>query len=136
MSSNLSLLKIALLLFALLPCVNLKNALAKKPNILFIAVDDLNHWVGYTGRNTQCKTPNIDRLAAMGVSFTNAHCAAPACGPSRAALWSGIRPHSSGCYLNADPWKEHIAEGLNLNAHLKTHGYYTCLLYTSPSPRD
>ena len=44
----------------------------RKADILFIIVDDLNHWVGYTGRNTQCKTPNIDRLAAMGVSFTNA----------------------------------------------------------------
>ena len=121
-------LKIALLFFVLLPYTGLKNVLAKQPNILFIAVDDLNHWVGYTGRNPQCKTPNIDRLAAMGVSFTNAHCAAPACGPSRAALWSGIRPHSSGCYLNADPWKNHIAEGLNLNAHLKNHGYYTAAM--------
>jgi len=72
-----------------------RPAVAKPPNVLFIPVDDLNHWVGYTGRNPQCKTPNIDRLAAMGVSFTNAHCAAPACGPSRAALWSGIRPHTS-----------------------------------------
>ena len=118
----------SLLIFIVLACTGFGNLLAKQPNILFIAVDDLNHWVGYTGRNTQCKTPNIDRLAAMGVSFTNAHCAAPACGPSRAALWSGIRPHSSGCYLNADPWKEHIAEGLNLNAHLKTHGYYTAAM--------
>ncbi len=128
MDRNFSLLKTALLLFFLFPCVNLKSALAKKPNILFIAVDDLNHWVGYTSRNAQCKTPNIDRLAAMGVSFTNAHCAAPACGPSRAALWSGIRPHSSGCYLNADDWKNHIAEGLNVNAHLKKHGYYTAAM--------
>ena len=128
MDRNFSLLKTTLLLFFLFPCVNLKSALAKKPNILFIAVDDLNHWVGYTSRNAQCKTPNIDRLAAMGVSFTNAHCAAPACGPSRAALWSGIRPHSSGCYLNADDWKNHIAEGLNVNAHLKKHGYYTAAM--------
>ena len=101
---------------------------AKQPNVLFIPVDDLNHWVGYTGRNPQCKTPNIDRLAAMGVSFSNAHCAAPACGPSRAALWSGIRPHTSGCYVNGDPWKKHIAEGLNLNAYFKKHGYFTAAM--------
>lgn len=104
------------------------SAQATSPNVLFIPVDDLNHWVGYTGRNPQCKTPNIDRLSKLGVSFTNAHCAAPACGPSRASLWSGIRPHSSGCYLNADPWKRHIAEGLNLNAHFKKNGYYTAAM--------
>ncbi|MCP4853920.1 MAG: sulfatase [Fuerstiella sp.] len=104
------------------------SATAKSLNVLFIPVDDLNHWVGYTGRNPQCKTPNIDRLAAMGVSFTNAHCAAPACGPSRAALWSGIRPHSSGCYVNGDPWKRHIKEGLNLNAHFRKNGYYTAAM--------
>ena len=45
----------------------------KKMNILFIPVDDLNHWITYFGRNNQCKTPNLDRLSAMGVSFTNAH---------------------------------------------------------------
>jgi arylsulfatase A-like enzyme len=105
-----------------------QSASAEPPNVLFIPVDDLNHWVGYTGRNPQCKTPNIDRLAAMGVSFTNAHCAAPACGPSRAALWSGIRPHTSGCYVNADPWKRHIKEGLNVNAHFRKNGYYTAAM--------
>src|SRR5215470_12925782 len=64
----------------------------KKPNVLFIAVDDLNHWVGHLGRNPQTKTPNIDRLAKMGVTFTRAFCAAPVCNPSRAALMSGLRP--------------------------------------------
>ncbi|HZJ15391.1 MAG TPA: sulfatase-like hydrolase/transferase, partial [Chthoniobacteraceae bacterium] len=71
-------------LFAL-PGVPL-HALEKKPNVLFIAVDDLNHWVGHLGRNVQTKTPNIDRLASMGVAFTHAYCAAPVCNPSRAAL--------------------------------------------------
>ena len=58
---------------------------ARKPNVLFIAVDDLNHWVGYLGRNPQTITPNIDRLAARGVRFTRSYCAAPVCNPSRAA---------------------------------------------------
>jgi hypothetical protein len=56
-----------------------------KPNILFIAVDDLNHWVGYLGRNPQTLTPNMDRLAKRGVWFTRSYCAAPVCNPSRAA---------------------------------------------------
>jgi arylsulfatase A-like enzyme len=95
-----------------------------KPNILFIAVDDLNHWVGYTGRNPQTKTPNIDRLSKMGVSFTHAYCAAPLCNPSRAALMSGKRPSTSGCYLNSQNWKNYIPEGLGLTATFKQAGYY------------
>ncbi len=45
---------------------------AQRPNVLFIAIDDLNHWVGHLGRNKQVQTPNIDRLAARGVTFTRA----------------------------------------------------------------
>ena len=52
-----------------------------KPNVLFISVDDLNDWIGCLGGHPQSKTPNIDRLAASGVLFTNAHCPAPACNP-------------------------------------------------------
>jgi arylsulfatase A-like enzyme len=59
----------------------------------------------------------------MGVSFLNSHCAAPACGPSRAALFSGLRPSTSGCYHNHDPWKQHIPEGISLNASFKKAGY-------------
>ena len=56
---------------------------AKRPNVLFIAVDDLNHWVGYLGRNPQTITPNMDRLAARGVRFTHSYCLAPVCKPAR-----------------------------------------------------
>ena len=97
---------------------------ADRPNVLFIAVDDLNHWVGYTQRNLQARTPNIDRLAKMGVSFTNAHCVAPACEPSRAALFSGLRPTETGCYLNGHKWKQHIREGISLPATFRKAGYY------------
>jgi len=95
-----------------------------RPNVLFICVDDLNHWVGYTKRNPQVRTPNIDRLSARGVSFTNAHCAAPACEPSRAALFSGMRPTTTACYRNGDTWKEHVPEGVSLNATFRKAGYY------------
>lgn len=96
----------------------------QRPNVLFIAVDDLNHWVGYTGRNPQSKTPNIDRLSKMGVSFTRAYCAAPLCNPSRAALMSGKRPSTTACYQNADNWKEYIPEGIGLAATFKKAGYF------------
>ena len=71
-----------------------------KPNVLFIAVDDLNDWIGCLDGHPQAQTPNIDRLAARGVLFTNAHCAAPACNPSRAALFSGLMPHETKVWAN------------------------------------
>jgi len=63
-------------------------AAAERPNVLFIAIDDLNDWVGCLGGYPQVKTPNIDRLAKRGVLFTHAHCAAPPCNPSRAGTTS------------------------------------------------
>lgn len=96
----------------------------KRPNVLFIAVDDLNHWVRHLGRNPQALTPNIDRLARKGVTFTSAHCAAPACNPSRAALLSGLRPSTSGVYLNSHDWRPHIPVELTLPSHMRKHGYF------------
>jgi arylsulfatase A-like enzyme len=98
---------------------------ADKPNVLFIAVDDLNHWVGHLGRNRQTKTPNLDRLAAMGVSFSNAHCAAPLCNPSRAALLSGKRPGMSGIYQNDQPYEAVLSPQDSLVTRFKEAGYAT-----------
>ncbi|MFP6895288.1 MAG: sulfatase [Roseibacillus sp.] len=97
---------------------------AQKPNVLFIAVDDLNAWVTHLGRNQQARTPNIDRLAKMGTTFSRAYCAVPACNPSRAALMSGQRPWTTACYLNGNPWKAHITEGFGLSAQFKKAGYH------------
>jgi arylsulfatase A-like enzyme len=62
-----------------------------RPNVLFIAVDDMNDWIGCLGGHPDTKTPHLDALAARGVLFTTAHCAAPLCNPSRAALMTGLR---------------------------------------------
>lgn len=70
------------------------------PNVLFIAVDDLNDWIGCLDGHPQAHTPNIDRLAARGMLFRNAHCAAPACNPSRAAVFSGRMPGVTGVWSN------------------------------------
>lgn len=72
----------------------------ERPNVLFIAVDDLNDWIGCLEGHPQALTPNIDRLANAGVLFTNAHCAAPACNPSRAAVFSGQMPTRTGVWSN------------------------------------
>jgi arylsulfatase A-like enzyme len=98
---------------------------APRPNILFIAVDDLNHWVGHLGRNPQARTPNIDRLAAMGVTFTRAYCAAPVCNPSRAALLSGRRPGTTGVYDNQNPYTGVIQPAESLVTQFKNAGYET-----------
>lgn len=70
----------------------------KKPNVLFIAVDDLNDWINPAalGGLPGLKTPNFDRLAKMSMSFTNAHVASPACAPSRVAIMTGVHPAKSG----------------------------------------
>ena len=71
---------------------------ADQPNVLMICVDDLNDWVGFLGGHPQTKTPNMDALAAKGINFTNAHCTAPGCSPSRNALLLGVEPYRSGLY--------------------------------------
>ncbi len=93
------------------------------PDILFIAVDDLNDWTGHLAGHPQARTPNIDRLVSRGVVFTNAHCAAPACNPSRAALMSGLRPWQTGIYTNGDPAGPVLANVQTLNRHFMTNGY-------------
>src|SRR6266540_2942382 len=100
------------------------SANPSRPNVLFIAIDDLNHWVKHLGRNDQVITPNIDRLAKRGVTFTRAYCAAPVCNPSRAALMSGLRPSTSGVYDNGTDWRPHIPESITLTTHFRDHGYY------------
>lgn len=70
------------------------------PNVVFIAIDDLNDWNEAYGGHPDAVSPNIARLADMGMVFTSAYCNAPACRPSRTALMSGLRPSTSGIYFN------------------------------------
>jgi arylsulfatase A-like enzyme len=86
---------------------------APRPNVLFFAIDDQNDWIGCLGGHPQVKTPNIDRLAARGTLFTNAHCQAPLCNPSRSSLLTGLRPSSTGIYG--------LTPGIRDVAELKQH---------------
>lgn len=113
--------------------------LPAKPNVLFIAIDDLNHWVHYLGRNEQVKTPNLDRIAQRGVRFTHAYCAAPVCNPSRAALMSGLLPSTSGVYDNSTDWRKLIPENLPLTTHFRKNGYRVAgagKIYHGSYPRE
>ena len=99
---------------------------AERPNILFIAVDDLNDWIGCLNGHPQAKTPNIDRLAKRGVLFTNAHCAAPACNPSRAAVFSGLMPERTGVWSNDSQKIEKASPKTILLPHFfRSEGYQT-----------
>lgn len=99
----------------------------KHYNVLFVAVDDLNDWIGAYGGNPQTITPNLDVLASKGVTFTNAQCAVPLCNPSRTAIMTGIRASTSGVYRNSHLFRE--AEVLKniqtIPQYFSSYGYKT-----------
>lgn len=99
------------------------------PNVLFIAIDDLNDWVGFLGGHPQVKTPNIDALAESSVAFTHAYASAPVCGPSRTALMYGIYPHKTGSYGHHriyNPNNLHVFDSLKtIPSAFRKNGYYT-----------
>lgn len=99
----------------------------RRPNYLFIAVDDLNDWVGALKGHPQVMTPNIDRLAKRGVLFTNAHVQSPLCNPSRASLMSGLRPSSTGLYTLQPGLRDvpRLKDHVMLPQYLAAHGYAT-----------
>ncbi len=99
--------------------------MARRPNVLFIAIDDLNDWVGALRGHPQSHTPNLDSLARRGALFRNAYCAAPACNPSRAALMTGIAPHRSGVYLNNHPWRKALPDAITIPQYFRKSGRYT-----------
>ncbi len=76
----------------------------RRPNVLFIALDDLNDWTSVLDPKAPIKTPNIERLARRGTLFTHAYCASAACNPSRMAILTGLRPTTSGVYGNQTDW--------------------------------
>ncbi len=99
-------------------------AAKSRPNVLFIAIDDLNDWIGCLGGHPQARTPHIDRLAASGTLFTNAHCPAPACNPSRTAIMTGLSPHQSGLYDNRQKMREVLPQAELMSKYFSRHGYW------------
>ncbi len=69
-----------------------------RPNVVLICIDDLNDWIGCLKGHPQAQTPHMDRLARRGTLFTNAHCQAPLCNPSRTSFLTGLRPSTTGVY--------------------------------------
>jgi arylsulfatase A-like enzyme len=106
-------------------------ATAEKPNVLFIAVDDMNDWVEPLGGNTQTITPNLTKLAQLGMAFTNAHCASPACHSSRVAIMTGVSPARTGIQANVfnkkvgPSWRKNklLKDVVTLSQHFRNNGY-------------
>jgi len=113
---------------ALLLALGSVSAFAAKPSILFINIDDLNDWNGTLRGHPQAITPNLDRLAKRGVTFSRAICASPVCFPSRTAMFTGIRPTRSGAISNfnwARPWRFYAGDVITLPKHLERNGWKT-----------
>jgi len=92
----------------LLVCLASQSLAAnRQPNVLFLAVDDMNDWIGCLDSTPNAITPNLDRLAARGVNFTNAHTAGVFCAPSRAAIFSGQYASTTGCYETPNYFVSH-----------------------------
>ena len=95
------------------------------PNVLFIAVDDLNVALGTYGEYPTAKTPNIDRLASGGIRFDRAYAQDPICNPSRTSFLSGRRPASTNVYGNFTEPRQHMGDVVMLPEHFRSHGYFT-----------
>ncbi|MCB9875742.1 MAG: sulfatase [Planctomycetaceae bacterium] len=99
-------------------------AAADKPNILFIAVDDLRPELGCYGSEIAV-TPNLDAIAKGGLLFNRAYCQQAICRPSRASLMTGTRPETTGLFHNYVSLRELQPDILTLPQHLIAHGYET-----------
>lgn len=93
------------------------------PNVLFIAIDDLNDWTTLFDESNPIRTPNLQRLAERGTFFRKAYCNSPACNPSRSSVLSGVRPATSGVYANRSDWRKALAGVDILPAHFRSNGY-------------
>ena len=92
----------------------------RPPNVLLVVVDDLNDWIGCLGGHPQAETPHLDALAASGVLFTNAYCPAPACNPSRTALFTGRAPWKTGLIRNQQVMREVVPDEVVMPRHFST----------------
>lgn len=116
--------RLLLVATALITRERTEAAAAKQPNIVFIAIDDMNDWVGcLNGYSGKVHTPNIDALAEKGMLFTQAYCCSPMCNPSRTALWTGKRPSTTGVYGQYAQWDDNRTTVKTLFQLFKDNGY-------------
>jgi arylsulfatase A-like enzyme len=116
-------------LFALLSVLFFGSAVSaaetssRPPDIVFIAVDDLNDSTQLHDPASTIRMPRLQGLAKRGVFFSRAYAASPACNPSRTAILTGLAPHTTGVYGNASDWRRALPEAVTLPAHFRANGY-------------
>jgi arylsulfatase A-like enzyme len=116
--------KLLIFMFVMIPLTGLAQ---EQKNVLLLMADDFNHWTRAIGYYEQSHTPNIDKLAGMGVLFTEAHCASPVCNPSRNAFLSGYRPTTTGISANSHGFvreKAGFEDIITLHQYFKQEGYF------------
>lgn len=99
-------------------------AAADRPNVLFIAIDDLKPALGCYG-DAHAKTPNLDRFAGRALRFDRAYCNQAVCSPSRNALMTSLRPQTLGIYDLSTNFRSSRPEAVTLAQHFRSHGYHT-----------
>jgi len=107
----------------MLPAVSWPGS-PKKPNVLFIAIDDLRGTLGCLGDKIAV-TPNMDKLAKEGTVFLNAYCQQAVCNPSRASVITGLRPDTLKVWDLKTHFRKHHPDIITLPQYFKRHGYYT-----------
>ena len=131
-------------LFVFLICVSCKpketpkKSDVKKPNILFLAIDDLRPELGCYGSELAI-SPNIDALASQGLQFNNAYCQQAICSPSRASIMTGARPESINVIENFTYFRDANPDIITLSQHFKNNGYeatHTGKIYHKPGFAD
>jgi len=118
--------RVRLRLLAAIALTSVAFAQQERPNVLMLIVDDMNDY-GFYKTYPGVKTPSIDKFRESAITFRKAYCASPVCGPSRAAVFSGLYPHTTGSYLNSsDPWRQGIlVDTETLPELFKRSGYKT-----------
>jgi arylsulfatase A-like enzyme len=106
----------------------ISSVAATKPNILFIAVDDLRPEMGCYG-NKIVKTPNLDRLAARGIVFNHAYCQQAVCSPSRSSIMTSRRPDATRVWDLETHFRVALPDTVTLPQHFKANGYY-CVAFS------
>lgn len=122
-------------------CQNLIAQSEKRPDILFIAIDDLNDWVDFLpDGHPDSNTPRLAELARRGVSFTNAHTPSSVCNPARIATLTGLHPRRTGIYGNKqEPMRHYLPDAVTLFEHFDDHGYHVAgagKLFHNPDNKD
>ena len=102
----------------------INNTKTDRPNVLFIAVDDLRPELGCYG-STHIKSPNIDRIAGEGITFTRAYCQSAVCNPSRASLLTGLRPDTIRVWDLRTDFRDNVPDAVTLPQYFKQNGYFS-----------